>query len=85
MSNISIVFLGFREGAKAMSKTARHYHSRPSRKPKQRPAILPWLSGLPLHGRATIRPVFPNRQRFRCRIKRGHFWYPPQTREQRRA
>src|SRR5215831_13697903 len=38
----------FCEGAKAMSKTARGCRLRPCRRPKQRPAILPWPSSLPL-------------------------------------
>jgi hypothetical protein len=52
-----MVFHWFREGAKAMSKTARGCRPRPCRKPAQHPAILPWLSGLPWNGRAIIRPV----------------------------
>src|SRR5262249_350337 len=61
----------FCEGAKAMSKTARGCRLRPCRKPKQRPAILPWPSSLPLNERAIIRPVFLNRQRSRCRLNSG--------------
>src|ERR1700674_2877510 len=36
---------------------------------------------LPLNGRAIIRPVFPNRQRSRCRMNSGQIRYPLQTRE----
>jgi hypothetical protein len=42
---------------KAMGKTARGCRLRRSRKTKQHPAILPWLSSLPLNRRAIIRPV----------------------------
>jgi hypothetical protein len=37
--------------------------------------------GLPLNGRAIIRPVFPNRQRSRCRMNGGQIRYPLLTRE----
>jgi hypothetical protein len=43
-----MVFHGFAEAAKAMSKTARGCRARVFRDPKQRPAILPWPSGLPV-------------------------------------
>src|SRR6266540_4668446 len=41
-----------------MSKTARGCRVRPYRKPRQRPAILPWPSSLPSNGWAIIRPIF---------------------------
>jgi hypothetical protein len=48
---------GFREGAKAMSKTARGCHVRRRSAYVQRLAILPWPSGLPDIDGRTIRTV----------------------------
>jgi hypothetical protein len=56
MSNIAIVSHGFREGAKAMSKTARSCSARVLPRKKQHPAILPWPSSLALNGRAMFVP-----------------------------
>src|SRR2546422_10631238 len=64
-----------------MSKTARRCHLRRCRKPAQHPAILPWPSTFYLNGRAIIRPVFPSRQRSRCRMNGGQIRCPLQTRE----
>jgi hypothetical protein len=55
--NIAIVSLGFRERAKAKSKTARGCHHRSQAAMLvQHPAILPWPSDLPTLGRALARP-----------------------------
>jgi hypothetical protein len=56
MSNIAFVSHGFREGAKAMSKTARGSIARASREQIQHPAILPWPPGLQLCGRGLDDP-----------------------------
>jgi hypothetical protein len=52
-----MVFHGFREGAKAMSKTARGCHVRRRFANEQRLAILPWPPGLPGTDGRTIRSV----------------------------
>jgi hypothetical protein len=58
MLNILIVFLGFREGAKAMSKTARRCRAERGCGLIQRLAILPWPSGLRLiRTGVLLRPV----------------------------
>src|SRR5262245_33475544 len=66
---------------KAMGKTARRCRLRRRRKAKQHPAILPWLSSLPLNRPAILRPVLLNRQRPRCRIYSGLSGLRFETRE----
>src|SRR5262245_31379464 len=58
---------GFREGAKAMSKTARSCHVRRRSANVQRLAILPWPPGLLISTGRTIRSVAVSAAILRCR------------------
>src|SRR3984957_3217186 len=78
ISNIAIVFHGFRAGAKAMSKTARGCRSQNPCESKQHPAILPWPSGLPVM-RTGIGPSLLNRQPLAARQTAEAFCDPPRN------